>query len=118
LVVTNSGSTQEEWKVQNLCRLPKKKCCYRERSISIAFTNEVLNIVVRHDAYSFLHGYFGYHQISIATQDKYKTMFVIDWGAFTLVEIGQNVTVLFMIIAVFILPCEQHLVWFSSNFLF
>jgi len=61
----------------------------------LPFTNEVLNIVVRHDAYSFLNGFFGYHQISIATQDKYKTMFVTNWGAFTVVEIGQNVTILF-----------------------
>jgi len=26
--------------------------------------------------------FFGYHQISIATKDQYKTAFVIDWGAF------------------------------------
>jgi hypothetical protein len=47
--------------------------------------NEVLNIVVGHDAYSFLDGYFGYHQITIALEDRYKIAFVIDWGAFTLV---------------------------------
>ncbi len=68
----------------------------------MSFTNEVLNIVAGHDAYFFLNGYSGYHQICITTQDKYKTTFVIDWGAFTLVEIGQNVTILFAIIVVFI----------------
>jgi hypothetical protein len=30
------------------------------------FTNEVLNIVAGYEAYSFLYGYSGYHQISIA----------------------------------------------------
>jgi hypothetical protein len=29
----------------------------------LPFINEVLNIVAGHDAYSFLHGYFGYHKI-------------------------------------------------------
>jgi hypothetical protein len=27
----------------------------------LAFTDEVLNIVIRHDVYSFLDGYFGYY---------------------------------------------------------
>jgi hypothetical protein len=35
-----------------------------------------------YEAYSFLNGYLGYHQISIAFEDRYKTIFIIDWGAF------------------------------------
>jgi hypothetical protein len=31
----------------------------------LPFINEVLNTIARHDADSFLDGYFGYHQISI-----------------------------------------------------
>ncbi len=46
----------------------------------LPFTNEVLNIVVRYEAYSFLDGYSRYHQISIAPKDRYNTAFVIDWG--------------------------------------
>jgi hypothetical protein len=42
------------------------------------FTDEVLNIVARYEAYSFLNGYSGYHQISIALEDRYNTAFVID----------------------------------------
>jgi hypothetical protein len=61
----------------------------------LPFTNEVLNIIAGHDAYSFFNGYSRCHQISTATQDKYKTTFVTNWGAFTLVEIGQNVPILF-----------------------
>jgi hypothetical protein len=42
-----------------------------------------LNTVAGHYLYSFLDGYFGYHQISIAPKDKYKTTFVTNWGVFT-----------------------------------
>jgi hypothetical protein len=45
------------------------------------FIDEVLNIVKRYEAYSFLDGYLGYHQISITLKDKYKIAFVTDWGA-------------------------------------
>jgi hypothetical protein len=38
--------------------------------------NEVLNTLVRYEAYSFLGGYLRYHQISIAPKDKYITAFV------------------------------------------
>ncbi len=48
----------------------------------LPFSNEVLNIITRYEAHSFLDGYFGSHQISIALKDRYKTTFVIDWGAF------------------------------------
>jgi hypothetical protein len=40
--------------------------------------DEVLNILIGYEAYSFLDGYLGYHQISIAPKDKYKTTFVIN----------------------------------------
>jgi len=44
---------------------------------SFPFTN-FFNTIVRHEAYSFLNGYLGYHQISIAPKDKHKIAFVID----------------------------------------
>jgi hypothetical protein len=46
----------------------------------LPYTGEVINIVGGHEAYTFLDGFFGYHQISIALKDKYKITFVIDWG--------------------------------------
>ncbi len=49
---------------------------------SLPFTNEVINIVLGHEIYTFLDGYFGYHHISITLEDQYKTTFVINWGAF------------------------------------
>jgi hypothetical protein len=48
----------------------------------LPFFDKVLNIVIRSEAYSFLHEYFGYHQIFTTPKDRYKTTFVIDWGAF------------------------------------
>jgi hypothetical protein len=44
----------------------------------LPFTNEVLNTIVWCEAYSFLDGYFGHHQISMALKDIYNTKFVID----------------------------------------
>jgi hypothetical protein len=42
----------------------------------LPFTNEVLNTIARCEAYFFLNGYLGYHQISVALEYRYKTAFV------------------------------------------
>ncbi len=83
LVVINSGSTQEKWEAQNLCKLYKTECNYKERSISISFYRWGFeNNYNLHDAYSFLDGYFGYHYKSRALEDMYNTTFVTNWGVF------------------------------------
>jgi hypothetical protein len=46
------------------------------------FTDEVLENVGRHEAYTFTDGFSGYHQIKIAQEDRYKTTFVIEWGSY------------------------------------
>jgi hypothetical protein len=69
--------------------VPKKngklKICIDFRKLNAAtkkdpyplpFTYEALNTVARYEAYSFLDGYSGYQQISIASEDIYKTSFV------------------------------------------
>jgi hypothetical protein len=48
----------------------------------LPFTNEVINIVVGHEVYTFLDGFFKYYQISTTSEVRYKIAFVIDWGAF------------------------------------
>jgi len=48
----------------------------------LPFTNEVVNTVIGYEAYSFLDGNLGYHQIFIALEDRYKIAFVTHWGAF------------------------------------
>jgi hypothetical protein len=41
-----------------------------------------LDEVAKHEVYSFLDGFFGYHQIMITPKDRYKIDFIIDWGVF------------------------------------
>ncbi len=48
----------------------------------LPFTNEVIHIVARHEVYRFLDCFFGYHHISTAPKYRYKTTFIINWGAF------------------------------------
>jgi len=45
---------------------------------TLPFFDEVLNIVVGYEPYSFLDGYLRYHQIFLTFEDRYKTTFVID----------------------------------------
>jgi len=40
------------------------------------FTDELLENVGGHGAYSFTDGFLGYHQIKIAQEDRYKTTFM------------------------------------------
>ncbi len=44
----------------------------------LPFTDEMLNTIIGYEAYYFLNGYAGYHQIFIALEDRYNTTFVID----------------------------------------
>jgi len=48
----------------------------------LPFTNEVLNIIARYEAYFFLDGYSRYHQIFMIIEDRYKITFVTNWGVF------------------------------------
>ncbi len=44
----------------------------------LPFMEEVLDMVVRHEVYSILDGFLGYHQIMIAPEDRFGTTFIID----------------------------------------
>ena len=46
------------------------------------FTDEVLENVGGQEAYSFIDGFLGYHQIKIAKEARHKTTFVTEWGSF------------------------------------
>jgi hypothetical protein len=69
--------------------IPKKNgtlgICIDFRKLNVAikkdpyplpFIDEMLNTIAWYEAY------LGYHQISIALEDRYKIAFVTDWGAF------------------------------------
>jgi len=46
------------------------------------FTNEVLDSVGGHEAYSFTNGFSGYHEIKIAKEDRNKTTFAMEYGCY------------------------------------
>jgi hypothetical protein len=84
-------SVEEATWLSPIVVIPKKngklRICIDFRKLNIAtkkdpyslpFTNEVLNTIAGYETYSFLNGYLGYHQISIAPKDIYKTTFVKD----------------------------------------
>jgi hypothetical protein len=48
----------------------------------LPFIEEVLDMVAKHEVYSFLDGFSSYYQIMIAPEDMYKIIFIIDWGTF------------------------------------
>ncbi len=77
--------------------VPKKngklRICIYFRKLNVAtkkdpyplpFIDEVLNTIVGYEAYSLLDGYSGYHQISIALEDKYKIAFCYRFGGFNI----------------------------------
>ena len=48
----------------------------------LPFTNEVLVTVIGYAAYSFINYFSGYHQVHIHVDDRYKTAFITEWGAY------------------------------------
>ena len=51
-------------------------------SYPLPITDHVLERVAGKAAYSFLDGFSGYNQVSIALQDQHKTAFATEWGIF------------------------------------
>ncbi len=60
----------------------KLKKATKENPYPLKFYDELLNIVIGYEAYSILDGYLEYRQFSIALENRYKTIFVIDQGTF------------------------------------
>ena len=48
----------------------------------LPFINTILDEVAGHKLYTFIDGYSGYNQISIAPKDHHKTAFITPWGTF------------------------------------
>ena len=70
------------------------------------FTDEVLDNVGRQEVYSFTDGVSGYYQIRIHKEDRHKTTFVTEWGAFqyTVMPFGlKNAPAIFsrVVVAIF-----------------
>jgi len=60
----------------------KQNVATKKDPYPLPFTNEMLNVIVGYEAYSFLDGYARYHQITIILEDRYRTASIIDWGGF------------------------------------
>ena len=48
----------------------------------LPFTDMMLDEVAGHQMYSFMDGYSGYNQLALAPEDREKTTFITEWGAF------------------------------------
>ncbi|MCO5546725.1 hypothetical protein L7F22_000161 [Adiantum nelumboides] len=53
-----------------------------EEVFPLPSTDMMLDEIVGHEMYSFMDGYSGYNQLKIAPEDREKTTFIIEWGAF------------------------------------
>ena len=62
--------------------LRKLNDAYAHDPFPTPFTDEVLENVGGQEAYSFMNGFLGYHQIKITPEDRSKTTFAIEWGCF------------------------------------
>jgi hypothetical protein len=56
-------------KLRSCVDFKKLNATIKKDPYPLPFTNEVINIVVKHEVYTFLNGFFGYHKISIALED-------------------------------------------------
>jgi hypothetical protein len=54
----------------------------KKHHFPLLFLDLVLDIVARHGMYSFMDGYNGYTQVKMAEEDKEKTLFISEWGAY------------------------------------
>jgi hypothetical protein len=48
----------------------------------LPFLDSVLDFVARREMYSFMDGYNGYNQFKMVEEDKEKTTFIFEWGAY------------------------------------
>jgi hypothetical protein len=77
LALSHYGGIEKEQEALNFHGFPKIEHCHKKGSLSFTFY-----MVLRHEVYSFLDDFSGYHQIIIALKDMYKTTFIINWGTF------------------------------------
>ncbi|XP_019429378.1 PREDICTED: uncharacterized protein LOC109336979 [Lupinus angustifolius] len=87
-------STYPEW-VANVVAVPKKRgklmICVNYKDLNkgspkddfpVPHIDVLVNSTADHALFSFMDGYFGYHYITMASEDVDKTTFIIPWGTF------------------------------------
>jgi hypothetical protein len=73
-----NGSIFKKWKIENLCGFQKLNKSTKKDPYLLPFSNEVLNTITWHEAYSFLR----FHHIFTAFEDRSKIIFVTNWKTF------------------------------------
>ena len=56
--------------------------CHKE-NFPTPFIDHIIDVYARHEVFSFMDSFFGYNQIQIQKDDRYKTAFTTPWGTFT-----------------------------------
>ena len=80
LMVVQEKKQKDEIRIcMDLIKL--NEACVHDPFLTL-FTDEVLDNVGGHEAYSFTDGFSRYHQIKIASEDRSKTTFATKWGYF------------------------------------
>ena len=57
----------------------KLNSCTQKDHFPLPFITSILEEVAGHDLYTFMDGYSGYNQVSIAPEDRHKTAFTTPW---------------------------------------
>jgi hypothetical protein len=60
---------KKNYKLRICIKFKKTKCSHKKDPYPLPFIDEMLNIVIGYEAYSFLDGCSRYHQISIAPKN-------------------------------------------------
>jgi len=54
----------------------------------LPFVNTILDEMVGHELYTFMDGYSGYNQVSLAPKDYHKASFTTPWDTFICIVMG------------------------------
>ncbi len=60
----------------------RKSAQTKKDPFPLPFLDYVLDFVVGHEMFSFMDGYSSYNQVKMAKEDKDKTIFILEWGAY------------------------------------
>ena len=58
------------------------KACPKD-NYPIPFIDQIIDVFLGSEVFSFMDGFSGYNQIQIKTEDQHKTAFICPWGTFT-----------------------------------
>jgi len=78
LPIFDNGCFEKNGKLRTCVDFKKLNTVTKKDPYPLPFIDEVINTISRHDVYTFLDGFLGYHQVLIAPKDQHKIVFIID----------------------------------------